>query len=125
MGCNCTKILDLPTCIDELIIGEIPLLSQDVFVFIKNTSIEYTIRLTGVSDSDGIVTVDFTTLPDNFFGSNFNYELWVTSTSEQPNKKQVITIEDVSDTCLNMQFFRVENNSLESVYYSTVTAELA
>lgn len=124
MSCNCTKIKDLPTCIDELVIGTISLESQDVYVFFKNTSIEYTVRLTGVSDAQGLVTVDLSSLV-NFFSPNYSYDIWITALSGAPsNKLNIVMNDDSNVSCLSVDFFRIENNSMESIYYSTVTAEI-
>jgi len=124
MSCNCAKIKDLPTCIDELIIGTISLLSQDVFVFFKNTSIDYTVRLTGVSDGDGLVTIDLSAL-NNFFSPNYSYDIWITAEDESPTSKQDITYDTYTFyDCLSAKFFRIEDSSMEAIYYSTVTAEL-
>lgn len=122
MSCNCTQIKKLPTCINELVIGTIALVSQDVYVFIHNKSINHTIRLTGVSDVDGLVTVDFMGLPDNFFSENYTYEIYITATNTSPNDREDITIDTTTDSCLMVSFMRIEDESIESVYYSTVTA---
>lgn len=124
MSCNCTKIKDLPTCINELIIGTITPISQDVYVFFKNTTLNQTTRLTGDSDEDGLVTVDLTDLPENFFSENYNYEIYVTTLSASPSDKQTITVGAESDTCLMVKFFKVEDGAIESVYYSTIVAQL-
>lgn len=124
MSCNCTKIKKLPTCINELVIGTIELLSQNVHVFIHNKSLNHNIRLTGVSDSDGLVTVDLSVLPDNFFSENYTYEIYITATNASPNDRQDITIDTITDNCLLVSFMRIEDEAIESVYYSTVTAVL-
>ena len=124
MSCNCTKIKDLPTCINELIIGEITPISQDVYVFIKNTTLNQTTRLTGDSDADGLVTVDLADLPVNFFSENYTYEIYITVLSAGPSDKETLTIDTTSDTCVMVRFYRIENESIESVYYSTIVAQL-
>jgi hypothetical protein len=125
MGCNCNDIKDLPTCLNELVLGTIELLNQDVYVFIKNNSNGQFTRLTAQSDIDGLVTLDLTQLPDNYFSDNYNYDFWVTLTSGTPSGMQTIVIEGADYDCLNANFFRVVNESIESVYYSSIIAEIA
>ncbi len=122
MACNCEKLKSLPTCLNELVIGLISLTSQDVYVFFKNISNGHVIRLTGVSDVDGFVTI---AIPENHFTANYSYEIWITATTAGPDDKEDITFDSyVFYNCLSVEFYRIENDSLEAVYYTTVTAEL-
>lgn len=124
MSCNCEKLKSLPTCLNELIIGQIALVSQNVYVFFKNISNDHVVRLIGVSDLNGDVTIDLTSL-DNFFSPNYSYELWITELSAVPSARQDITFDTYTFyDCLSVEFFRIEDDSLESVYYTTITAEL-
>lgn len=122
MSCNCTKLKDLPTCINDLIIGTISLVSQDVYVFIKNSTNGHTTRLIGNADSDGLVTVD---VSEVYFSPHYSYDIWITATTDGPSDKQDITFDTYTFyDCLSAKFFRVENDSMEAVYYAAVTAEL-
>lgn len=122
MACNCEKIKSLPTCLNELIIGTISLVSQDVYVFFKTINNGYVHRVTGHADSDGLVTVDPSSV---YFTTNYSYELWITAIGDGPNDKQNITYDTYTFyDCLSFDCFRIENDSLESVYYASLTAEL-
>jgi hypothetical protein len=125
MGCNCNDIKDLPTCLNELVLGTIELLNQDVYVFIKNNSNGQFTRLTASSDIEGLVTIDLTQLPDNYFSENYSYDFWVTSANGSPSEMIDVFIDGADYPCFAARFFKVSSEALESVYYSTVTAEIA
>lgn len=125
MSCNCSKIKDLPTCLNELVIGTISIEDQQVYVFFTNTSLNQEVRLIGESDVDGLVTVDLTTLPDNYFSPNYHYEIHITDLDDSPHYQEPIEIGEESVFCLSIKFYRIENDALEAVYYDSLTAELA
>ena len=116
MNCNtCNTTKCIPKCFDTLTIGTIEHTDTEVFIYIKNTTLNKVFQFEGVSTSYGTVILEENTLE---FSPNHNYEIWVTLQTDQMADNQTITVGEDEVTCLTLN---IENSDWQAV---DVTLEL-
>ena len=121
MSCLCAKIKSIPQCTQELLIGTLSIVSVPVYVFIRNKSLDTTIRVGGLVDGLGILTIDLTGIS---LSPVFSYEFHVTETTGEPFENLIFNINYVEYNCLSFDVFRIEDTTGNSIIYPSITAEL-
>ncbi len=115
MNCPCLQSNPIPSCIETLTIGTIQKISTPVIVLITTIATGRIDAFEVLSDGDGLVVID---LGDYEINDGINYKVEVFSVSSPEGPQEIITINDVSDSCIYFTG-RYVNGSTQ------VTAELS
>lgn len=107
MSCECDnpiKTTCIPQCVEQLCGFSIEDVSQDLYAYIHDVTINKTYRLDTSSSFYGNVCVD---VSDIRFAQDHDYHLWLTKDTEGIDDKLVMTIDDVELNCIQLVFTRV------------------
>lgn len=113
---TCTKVETLPTCTDNLVIGEVTA-PGDVTVYFKD------ITLGGRTQSYPDITpvADVVTIPnfsDPSKSINHSYEVWITEQDANVEDRLDITIGTTVTDCISVRFETIYTADLAAVPYA-------
>lgn len=115
---NCRETKRVPTHTTNLTIGIVSVLSNTVYVFVKNLATDYTYRQEVITEADGTVILDMAQPHYSYYHENASYQLWITDTD---NELLEITIDNEINECLYVGFknlYTITVGEEESVEYT-------
>lgn len=117
----CTKVDVIPVCLTNLIIGTIAGLTQNVWIYFRDTTTGKLKRYENQSDGAGLVTLTLVQNNGDFMPEHA-YEVWVQNENEvNIETKLDITISAVIYTCFLVNFTYVKDGDETNETYTTVT----
>ena len=119
---KCTRVKDVPKCLDQLVIGTISQTNTNVHVYFQ-TSTETLTRFTAQSDGAGLVVLDTTNFEPN---QVLLYNLWVTLENSGVYNNESLTIEGSIDPveCVSFNFNTIYNGNGSVISFASQTLEL-
>ena len=119
---KCTRVKDVPKCLDQLVIGTISQTNTNVHVYFQ-TSTEILTRFTAQSDGAGLVVLDTTNFEPN---QVLLYNLWVTLENSGVYNNESLTIEGSIDPveCVAFNFNTIYNGNGSVISFASQTLEL-
>ncbi len=127
MACNsCESSLKVPTCINNLVIGDIDNESEEIYIYLKNTSSGYIYRQESESNVNGIITLVCTDILD-MLQPGIEFELWATLRTSNTRLEIFTTLpypQITSFECFNIEFERYLDEEGNCVTQETYTLEI-
>lgn len=113
MACNeCTSLESIPECSESIAIGKVTVLTE-VYIYVKNIFTDYVHREEVTSDADGDIILDLAFPDPSFYNSDSQYEVWATLRTDS-DRLDITYAYGLTDTCLNISFFRVNDTTEEA-----------
>lgn len=111
---NCQRVCNIPSCVDNIIIGSITDTDQAVYVFFQDQRSVIN-RLSATSDGNGLITLDLTDTANDDFEiiPEMLYDIWVTrDDAESITDKEDITVSGSLETfnCLGFKANKIRND---------------
>lgn len=119
---KCTKVNNIPKCLDELVVGTISSTNTDVYIVLESSTGRI-ITFTATSDGAGLVKLDTTDFEPN---QVFNYNLWVSLQSNNIYDAEDLTIEGETDPvkCVSFKFDTVYNGNGSVISFASQKIEV-
>ena len=120
---NCSRVKDIPSCVDALIIGAISSLTTNVYIYFHD-QVGRLNRLEGASDGAGLITLDLTIAANDDFRimPEMLYDLWVSlqSAASITDKEDLTVLGSVTtQDCVSFKAEKVRND----IDVITITSE--
>lgn len=124
--CNqCSRFRDIPTCTDDLIVGDISHNSTAVIVYLKNWTTNVIYRFTTTTSGTGLLTIDLTDSGELKVIPGHDYELWYTLESATDiDQRGTFTVDAVNYTCAGFTFTNITYMGYNMYNYNTQTLKL-
>lgn len=111
---DCTQTLIIPACTDNLVLGIIDDVSQNIYIFANNVTTQRQQRQDAVSNADGVVTMDLSDPSEDFYSENHQFEVWVTLRDTNSTERIPIEVGENTYECFTLNFEKFFENPVVS-----------
>ncbi len=119
---DCTKTLLIPACTDTIVLGTIPDVSQNIYIFANNVTTGRQERQDAVTNADGVVTMDLSIPSEDFYSENHRFEVYITLRDTNNTERLAITVGEDTFECFTLNFEKIQGAS--PVSYSTFVLQI-
>lgn len=121
MSCNCNKAKPLPSCLAQLIIGEVADTGADYYAVLKTPD-----GHTDIYDAVNVYGTALFAIDDITVRTGTNYELWLTlKDAANIEEKTLLTIGETTEIeCINIEFYQAFEPDKDNKVFETQTITL-